>query len=214
MKIGLLADSSGDIDALDRGTELLLGKGAERLFFLGGRYPDVDEMILQRRSRRRGSREYSDADFVDDVAAFLGASQGGTRARLAGADEEDKVRSRFSRVPCKDSLEYRDPKVPNALVEMVGDLLACLVHDKGDLARDDMVNAVLLFHGKSPEPGVVQIGPRYFMTPGRLTGAAEQCCALLEVLPAELRFEGFTLDGKSIKALQFPRGSRNKTTIT
>lgn len=214
MKIGLLADSTGDVGALDRGTELLLSQGAERLFFLGGRYPDVDEMILQRRARRRGSREYSDRDFVDDVAAFLGAQQGGTRARLAGADDEDKLRSRFSRVPCKDSLEYRDPNVPNVLVEMVGDLLACLVHDKGDLSKEHMVNAVLLFHGKSPEPGVVQIGPRYFVTPGRLTGAAEQCCALLELLPAELRFWGLTLDGTIIKSQAFARGSRNKTSIT
>lgn len=214
MKIGLLADSAGDMDALDRGTQLLLEKGAERLFFLGGRFPDVDEMILRRRAKRRGSRAYSDADFVDDVAAFLSAQQGGTRARLAGADDEDRLRSRFSRVPCKDSLEHRDPNVPNVLVEMVGDLLACLVHDKAELAKEDMVNAVLLFHGKSPEPGVVQIGPRYFITPGRLTGASEQCCALLELAPAELRFEGFTLDGKSIKRQVFPRSSRNKTTLT
>src|SRR6185437_4602760 len=109
--------------------------------------------------------------------------------KLAGADEEDRLRQRFSRVPCSESLEYRDPKVPKKLVEMVGDQLACLVHDKADLVKDDMLNAVILIHGKSPEPNVVQIGPRYFVTPGRLTGAAEQTCALLEPLAAELRFE-------------------------
>ena len=214
MKIGLLADSSGDIDALDRGTELLQQQGAERLFFLGGRYPDVDEMILRRRARRRGDRAYSDQDFIDDVAAFLGASTGGTMGRLQGADEEDRLRSRFSRVPCSESLEYRDPNVPKKLVELVGDTLACLVHDKGDLVKDDMLNAVLLIHGKSPEPNVVQIGPRFFVTPGRLAGASEQTCALLEMAPAELRFHAFTLEGREIKTLAFPRGSKNKVSVT
>jgi len=213
MKIGLLADSSGDIDALERGTDLLVEKGAERLFFLGGRYPDVDEMILRKRARRRGDRAYSDQDFIDDVAAFLGANTGGTKARLAGADEEDRLRSRFSRVPCVESLEYRDPKTPKKLVELVADMLACLVHDKSDLVKDDMVNAVLLIHGKSPEPNVVQIGPRYFVTPGRLTGSSEQTCALLDTSAAELRFEAFTLDGTSVKTLAFPRGSKNKISV-
>jgi len=214
MKVGLLADSAGDLDALERGSDLLLERGAERLFFLGGRFPDVDAMVLKRRARRRGSRDYSDDDFVSDVAAFLSAAHGGTAGRLAGADEEDKLRSRFSRVPCVESLEYRDPNVPNKLVELVGDTLACLVHDKADLVKDDMLNAALLIHGKSPEPGVVQIGPRFFVTPGRLTGAPEQTCALLESTPGELRFLAFTLGGRELKRQAFARGSKNKLSVS
>jgi hypothetical protein len=210
MKIGLLADSSGDIDALDRGTQLLLDAGAERLFFLGGRFPDVDALFTHRRQKRRGHDAYSDQDFVDDVAAFLGSqARPGTRG-TAVVDEVEKLRRCFSRVPCKESLEYRDPTVPKKLVEMVGETLACLVHDKADLIKDDMLNAVLLMHGKSPEPNVVQIGPRYFVTPGRLTGASEQTCALLTLTAAELRFQGFTLEGQAVKTQSFARGSSNK----
>lgn len=215
MKIGLFADSSGDIDALDRGTELLLSKGAEKLFFLGGRWPDVDELITRRRQKKRGHESYSDQDFVNDVAAFLGAQASSARptTRASTTDEFEKLRARFSRVPCSESLEYRDPKVPKKLVEMVGDTLAVLVHDKAELVKDDMLNAVLLIHGKSPDPNVVQIGPRYFVTPGRLTGASEQTCALLELSVAELRFEAFTLDGRRIKAQTFSRTSRNKMSV-
>jgi hypothetical protein len=199
MKIGLLADSTGDIEALDRGTTLLLEKGAERLFFLGGRYPDVDEMLLRRKSARRGGREYNDDDFLNDVSSFLGKSDGGLQAKLRPTDEDDRLRDRFSRVPCKESLEYREPQVPKKLVEMVGDVLACLVHDKSDLIKDDMLNAVFLIHGKSPEPNVVQIGPRFFVTPGRLTGASEQTCGLLELNGNQILFDAFTLDGRAIK---------------
>jgi hypothetical protein len=202
MKIGLLADSSGDIDALDRAASLLLREGAERLFFLGGRYPDVDELLLRRKSQQRGGREYNDADFLADVSAFLGKSEGGLQAKLRPSDENDRLRDRFSRVPCRESLEYRDPKVPKKLVEMVGDVLACLVHDKADLIKDDMLNAVFLMHGKSPEPNVVQIGPRFFVTPGRLTGASEQTCALMELSGNQIKFDAFTLEGKKIKHLE------------
>ena len=212
MKIGLLADSSGDIDALDRGTQLLLDKGAERLFFLGGRFPDVDALFTRRRQKRRGHEGYSDQDFVDDVAAFLG-SQARPGTRGTQLDEVERLRRSFSRVPCKESLEYRDPNVPKKLVEMVGETLACLVHDKADLIKDDMLNAVLLMHGKSPEPNVVQIGPRYFVTPGRLTGASEQTCALLELTAAELRFLAFTLDGQTVKTQSFARGTTNKVSV-
>jgi len=102
--------------------------------------------------------------------------------------------------------------VPKKLVEMVGDVLACLVHDKGDLIKDDMLNAVFLIHGKSPEPNVVQIGPRFFVTPGRLTGASEQTCALLELNGNQILFDAFTLDGRAIKHLEL--GLARRTNIS
>ena len=49
---------------------------------------------------------------------------------------------------------------------------------------------------------------------GRLAGASEQTCALLEMAPAELRFHAFTLEGREIKTLAFPRGSKNKVSVT
>jgi predicted phosphodiesterase len=213
MKIGLLADSVGDLNALDRATTLLLQQGAERLFFLGGRYPDVEEMLLRKKSQQRGGREYDDQDFLSDVSAFLGRSEGGLQAKLRPTDEHERLRERFSRVPCKESLEYRDPQVPKKLVEMVGDVLACLVHDKADLVKDDMLNAVFLIHGKSPEPNVVQIGPRFFVTPGRLTGASEQTCALLELVGNQVRFDAFTLEGKNIKHLELAMARKTNLSV-
>ncbi len=65
---------------------------------------------------------------------------------------------------------------------MIGTQLCCVVHDKNDLTKDDLLNASLFIHGKEPEPKVVQIGPRFFVTPGKLTGAAEQTCGLLELV--------------------------------
>jgi len=205
--IGILSDSHGDLAAFEAAYELLRAKGAQRFIFLGGRYSDLDEWILDRRERSRGGREYSGADFIEDVAKWLAVTEQKPRPRsLSIPDdafknlEEDPllVREHFLRTPERDSIQYRDPSIPRKVLDMVGDTLCCLTYDKNDLSRDDLVNAVIFIHGKESEPKLVQIGPRFFLTPGRLAGAAEQTCALLERVDKDLRFSAYRLDGKAV----------------
>lgn len=218
--IGILSDSHGDLAAFEAAYELLRAKGAQRFVFLGGRYTDLDEWILDRRERSRGGREYSGADFIEDVAKWLAVTEQKPRPRSLSVPEgalkdleEDPllVRENFLRTPERDSIQYRDPSIPRKVLDMVGDTLVCLCHDKNDLTRDDLVNAVIFIHGKESEPKMVQIGPRYFLTPGRLAGAAEQTCALLERVDSELRFSAWRLDGQAViepKALALDRRSK------
>ena len=100
------------------------------------------------------------------------------------------------RTPEKGSLQYQSPSIPKKAVDMLGDVLCCLVHDKNDLDKEDMMNAALLVHGKEPEPKVVQIGPRYFITPGKASGA-KPTVGLLE-LDKQVKFSAFTLDDKPV----------------
>ncbi|MBX5480437.1 MAG: hypothetical protein IRZ16_01110 [Myxococcaceae bacterium] len=207
--IGLFSDSHGDLEAFDAAYELLRGKGARRFIFAGGRFNDLDEWVLMRKRRARGGRTYTDADFLADVTNFLCNQEQVARppaffdeAEDSGAngptrpEDFDKVKERFVRVPDKDSLQYRDASIPNKAVDMLGDALCTIVHDKNDLEREDLLNALVFIHGREPEPKVVQIGPRYFITPGKLTGAAEQTCGLIELVDRNLRFSAFRLDGK------------------
>jgi len=202
-----MSDSHGDLAAFDAAYELLRGKGAQRFMFLGGRYTDLDEWILDRRERSRGGREYSGADFIEDVAKWLAVTEQKPRPRSLSVNDDDLkaleedpllVRENFLRTPERDSLQYRDPAIPRKMLDMLGDTLCCLVHDKNDLSRDDLVNALVFIHGKESEPKLVQIGPRYFLTPGRLAGAAEQTCALLEREERNVRYTAFRLDGKVV----------------
>lgn len=218
--IGILSDSHGDLAAFDAAYELLRAKGANRFIFLGGRYTDLDEWILDRRERSRGGREYSGADFIEDVARWLAVTEQKPRPRsLSIPDdvlkelEEDPllVREHFLRTPERDSIQYRDPSIPRKVLDMVGETLVCVVHDKNDLTRDDLVNALIFIHGKESEPKLVQIGPRYFLSPGRLAGAAEQTCALLERDDKGLRFSAWRLDGNPVlepQALAVDRRSK------
>ena len=205
--IGILSDSHGDLAAFNAAYELLRTKGAQRFVFLGGRYTDLDEWILWRRDRQRGGREYSGTDFVEDVERWLTVSGQKPKPRaLSGshaaikAVEEDPVllRNSFVRAPERDCLHYLDASTPRKVLDMVGDVLCCAVHDKNELSREDLLNATLFLHGRESEPKLVQIGPRYFLTPGRLAGAAEQTCALLERDERGLRFSAWRLDGTPV----------------
>lgn len=203
--IGVLSDSHGDLGAFDAAYELLRAKGARRFFFNGGRYSDLDEWLSSRREKARGGRAYSDLDFLADVSNFLGSKDQLARPAAFGAsgetqvdDELNSVGDRFLRTPERECLQYRDPAIGHKSVDMIGDVLCCVVHDKNDLTREDLLNAVIFVHGKEPEPKVVQIGPRFFVTPGKLTGAADQTCGLIETVDRSVSFSAFTLEGKTL----------------
>jgi len=167
--IGVLADSGGDLDAFGAAYELLVSRGAERFFFAGGHYTDLDLWIAQK--RRRASQP-------SDAQALL------------------RLESRFVRVCERGSPRYGNPGVGAKALDMLGDVLCCIVHDKDDLSRDDLLNASVFFHGGGSEPNVVQIGPRFFVTPGRLSGGDRQTCGLVQPVDGNLRFSAFCLDGQ------------------
>lgn len=222
--IGVFSDSHGDLAAFDAAYELLRAQGARRFLFTGARYTDLDEWVLWRRQKSRGGREYSDADFLADVTNWLTTQEskprtpayGAAPADLASEDDRRLVMERFVRVPERESLAYRDLAISNKVMDLVGDTLCCVVHDKNDLTRDDLLNALVFIHGKEPDPKVVQIGPRYFVTPGRLVGAAEQTCGLLEKVDRNLQFSAFRLDGHRVlepQLLQLDKRSSTKLTV-
>lgn len=224
--IGFFSDSHGDLDAFDAAYELLKKKGAKRFFFAGGRYSDLDEWIIRKKEKARGGRAYNDSDFLQDITSWLGggtqvergpvfgqAPEEPTAAATPAADDLNRIKDKFVRTPEKDSLQYRDPNVENKKVDMIGNHLCCIVHDKNDLNKEDLLNSTFFFHGKESEPKVVQFGPRFFITPGKLVGAAEQTCALIELVEKTLKFVAFTLDGKVLVEQPYNLGTKTKLSV-
>lgn len=224
--IGIFSDSHGDLAAFDRAYRLLRERGARRYFFAGGNYSDLDEWVTWRNAQAQGGGDnYTNSDFLADIGSWLtGGPQverppafGLVPEALAGGDPEMAgVKDRFLRTPERDSPQYQDPAVGKKMVDMLGDALCTVVHDKNDLDREDLLNSVVFIHGKEREPKVVQIGPRYFITPGMLAGAPVQTCGLLEVPEKEkvLRYSAFTLDGQAIidrQAIQL--GQKTKLSV-
>ena len=203
--IGIFSDSDGNLDALDAALKCLSAKGARRFLFAGGKYTDLDEWVKWKRDEARALTDYSNLDFLVDVRNYLGDAEQldrppafGNAYELSRTNAElARIAERVIRTPEKGSLQYQDPKCPRKAVDMLGDVLCCVVYDKNDLDKEDMLNAVLLVHGKEKEPKVVQIGPRYFLTPGSLN-SANPTVAMLELVERNLKYSAFSLNGEAV----------------
>lgn len=194
MRIGLASDSFGNLDLLDKVFDRFAREQVERVFFLGGRCADVDA-VLARRSG--GSR---DAEVPRTDSEFLAAVESAL-ARYA-AVEKDPFAGKVVRVASRACPEYGSGKVPRKQMDLVEGRICWLVHDKSELDRDDISNASVLFHGNSGHGALVQIGPRYFVTPGHLRArgpAGPPTYAILEVGPKDLVLSVFTEDGARVK---------------
>ncbi len=217
---GLFSDSNGDLVRFDSALKLLADKGAKRFLFAGGKYEDLDDWVKWKREEIKAQVDYSNADFLEDVRRFLiGLDQldrpaaFGTMWELGRYIEElTRLKDRVVRAPEKGSLPYQSSSVPKKAVDMMGSTLCCVVHDKNDLDKEDMINAAVLVHGNEAEPKLVQIGPRFFVTPGKLSGP-KPTVGLLE-LGDKLTFSAFTLDGEVvINQQQVDLSAKTKLTV-
>jgi hypothetical protein len=205
VSIGVFSDSDGDLTAFDAALKLLAAKGARRFLFAGGKFADLDEWVKWKREEVKAQSDYSSEDFLEDVRNYLiglgqvdrPAAFGTAHEQVRAIEELTRMKDKILRAPEKGSLAYLDSAVPRKVLEMLGDALCCLVHDKNDLDKEDMLNAVVLVHGKEAEAKVVKVGPRTFITPGRLTGN-KPTVGLLETIDRQLVFSAFTLDGKAV----------------
>lgn len=178
MRIGLASDSSGDTPLLARALAALERAGAERIFFLGARWSDLDAALPE--------------------ALRIGASPA-----LAG---------RVARVASRACPERVHGGAPAKAIELVGGALGYLVHDKADLTRDEIASATFLFHGAADAAALVRIGPRYFVTPGRLAAEPAQgggappagTFALLELTDESVELLVFGAQGEERRRLREP----------
>ena len=207
MRIGLASDSQGDVDALERALAHLARAQVERLFFLGKRLSDLDEVMARRRGpARRASAAGGDAEFLAAVETAL--------ARQAAAP--DPLEERIVKVASRACAEHASGVVPAKQVDLVEGRICCLVHDKAELDRDDIANASILFHGNAPAAGVVVIGPRVFVTPGPLragAGAGPASFAIADVGPAELTLTVFGTDCAELGVHRAPLGAATRMSV-
>lgn len=115
-------------------------------------------------------------DDPTDDAAWRRAAQlaaGGTPEEIDGFVKCERMRLRLRSL---ESLPHRILRT----MEMVGDRIAILIHDKELLDEEDIFAASLLIYGKSEVPLVRKIGGRFFVTPGAL-GPHGGVCVLDDV---------------------------------
>jgi predicted phosphodiesterase len=213
LRIGLASDSHGNVDDLVRALERFVAAKVDKIFFLGGRFADVDLAI-----KRMKLAPPEPAQPLDGADPFLAAFRGALAAQAGGAnDEREKLRKRIVRVASRACPEYEAGTAPRKLMELAEGHVLCLVHDKSELTRDDITNAAILLHGNSAQAAVVQIGPRVFVTPGHLRKPAPEgrpaTWAAIELEPRSLSLVVYGLDGRELRRERADLGGRAKMVV-
>ncbi len=183
MRLGLLGPSEGDTAGLGRAAEFLLEAGkVNRVIYLGADGA-LDTAVATWARKLVGDDPSNDASWkrAADIAA-------------TGSPEEiDKfVLVERARMHLK-LLEALPPG--GRTIEMVGDRVAVLIHDKAHLDEEDILAANLLIYGKSDAPMVKKIGSRWFVSPGHI-GAGGGGLAILDDAESDIIVTVHDLTGK------------------
>lgn len=196
MRIGVAADSGGDVGALSTALALLQGPLAcDRVFFLGGHYVDVDGYL--ERAAQAAPPPADNGGLLDAMAAAL--------MSLSPVPLEGPARH-VVRVCEREGPDGADRKV----FDMLGTQLCLLVHNKADLTKDDIANAPVILHGKSKAPAMVKIGSRTFITPGSVASLETPTVAILEPQGSALTVAFFSLAGQELQRETVTMGGPTK----
>lgn len=209
MKIGLVADSHGNVDYLVLAAERLVGQHAvDRIFHLGGGSRDVEEVIAFKKKMLRGTEEYGDDAFLADVADFLGGQGKGE-----GGDEISEFKKRWTIVH-DEGVEGQAEKI----VDMIGSHIALALHDPTQVDAEDVANSVLILHGKLGRHGVVEKKKRFFICPGHLRDKEHEgqpaSFAVLEVVPKLARVTVYSMQGELLQEYPLNLEKKGKMTVT
>lgn len=213
MRIGLASDCYGNVDDLARALEHFQAVRVDRIFFLGGRIADVDAALEL--AKVRPSDAVAEAEGDD---GFLSVFRGVLAAHAVGPDDDrERLKKKILRVASRACPEYAAGTAPKKLMELLEGHVACLVHDKSEFTRDDITNALLLFHGNSAHAAIVQIGPRIFVTPGHLRSPAPEgrpaSWSVVELEPRTLTLIVYDTAGNELRREKADLGGRAKMVV-
>ncbi len=157
MRLGLLGPAEGDVIGLGRAAEFLLTTAkVSRAVYLGVD-PSLDKAVAAWARRLVG-------DDPSDDAAWKRAAEMAIHGTAGEIDHFVAVERARMRLKALETLPHG-----GRTIEMVGDRVAILIHDKAQLDEEDILAANLLVFGRSAEPLVKKIGTRWFVSPGQLT---------------------------------------------
>jgi hypothetical protein len=185
MRLGLLGPAGGDVGALGRAAEFLLnGARVHRAIYLG------NDGALDR-AVAAWARKLVGDDPSDEGAWRRAAEMAltGTPTHIDRFVATERARLRLK------ALEAL-PEQVSRTIEMVGDRVAVLIHDKAQLDEEDILAANILLFGKSEAPLIRKIGARWFVTPGPI-GASGGGLAVLDDEQDDVVVTLFDVSGKS-----------------
>jgi hypothetical protein len=201
VRLGLLGPANGDLATLARTAEFLLnGAKVTRAIYLGD-----DEALEETVGLWAESLVGSDPSDEGVWDRALAVAAAGTPEQIDAFLRGERARLRLK------SLERLPPEQLRT-VEMFGDRVAVLIHDKALLDEEDIYSATLLVYGRSDGPLIRKIGPRWFLTPGPIGGAG--CGALvLDDSTDDMTVTLYDADGRAARTEPLTGGRAAKMSV-
>ena len=157
MRLGLLGPSEGDVASLGRAAEFLLNSAkVNRAIYLG------NDSALDRAVSAWARKLVGDDP--SDENAWKRAAEIALRGTPEHIDRFVQIEKARLRLKALESL----PEKVSRTIEMFGDRVAVLIHDKAQLDEEDILAASILVYGRSEGPLVKRVGGRWFVTPGHI----------------------------------------------
>jgi hypothetical protein len=206
MRLGLLGPAGGDVGALGRAAEFLLnGARVHRAIYLG------NDGALDR-AVAAWARKLVGDDPSDD-GAWRRAADIALDGAPAAIDRFVATERARLRLKALEALPTTDQV--SRTIEMVGDRVAILIHDRTQLDEEDIHAANIVAFGKSESALVHRAGTRWFVTPGPI-GVPGGGLAVLDDERDEVTVSIFEATGKLTQreTLTTGRGPRSKQRST
>jgi len=160
VRLGLIGPANGDLAGLARTAEFLLnGARVSRAIYLGDD-DALEETVGLWAESLVGSDPSDDGAFRRAAVLAVGGDPKAIDAFIAAERERLRLRK-------LESL----PRGGARTIEMIGDRVAVVIHDKANLDEEDIFSASFLIYGKSDSPLIRKIGPRWFLSPGPVDAA-------------------------------------------
>lgn len=166
MKLGLLGPAEGDLSGLGIAAERLVHAKVDRVIYLGP--DDALERAIGAWAKR----------LVGDDPAESAVWRRASELAIAGSPAEIDAFVKTDRARLALHVFESLPGGTARTIEIVGDRVAVLVHEKALLDEEDIFAANLILYGKSDQPVVRRIGARWFISPGKLGAPGGGACVL------------------------------------
>lgn len=157
MRLGFLGPSDGDAATVGRAADHLLNANqASKVVYL------ADDGALDRAVATWAKKLVG----TDPTSAGMWKRAAEIAPKATPAELDEFVQSAKNRLKLRALFTLPDKRTRT--IEMVGDRVAVLVHDKALLDEEDIMGASFLIFGKSDTPLLKKIGARWFLSPGKL----------------------------------------------
>lgn len=157
MRLGVLGPAASDLAGLAKSAQILVDNfGATKVLYLG--LDDALDVVVASWAQELVGPNPSDLLLFDRAAQVC---VNGDAATLRTFIQRERARRRlriFSSLP----------PAPGRTIELLGGRVAVLLFDKGTLDEDDIAGATIFVYGKSKAPLCKRVGPRIFLSPGRI----------------------------------------------